>query len=194
MTPALRRLAAAAGLLLLSGSCTWGAGFAWFTLAARRPGAIPAQADGIVALTGGAERIETALRLLAEDRAPLLLVSGVARGVDLAELARRVDLDPAALAARVTLGRLATTTVTNAAETAQWARAHEVRTLIVVTSGYHMPRALLEIGRALPDVALHPVPVALSSPRGMGAARLLAAEFDKLVAVRLGLSRLMEGT
>lgn len=194
MMAALHRLAVVAGLLLLAGSCAWGAGFAWFTLAVRQPGAIPARADGIVALTGGAGRIETALRLLAEDRAPLLLVSGVARGVDLAELARRADLDPAALAARVTLGRVATTTVTNAAETARWAHAHGVRTLIVVTSGYHMPRALLEIGRALPDVALHPAPVALSSPRGTGAARLLAAEFDKLLAVRLGLSRLMEGT
>ena len=41
----------------------------------------------------------------------------------------------------------------NAAETAEWARAHQVRSLIVVTSAYHMPRALAELGRDLPDVA-----------------------------------------
>ena len=189
MRAALRRAAVAGGSLLLAASCAWGLGFAWFSLAARRAGEPPPRADGIVALTGGPDRIETALALLAADRAPVLLVSGVARGVDVAELARRGPLDPAALAARATLGRAATTTRTNAAETARWAQARGMRSVIVVTSGYHMPRALIEIGRALPGAALHPVPAVSPAPRGLDAARVLAAEFNKLLAVRLGLSR-----
>ena len=190
MRAALRRAAIAGGALLLAASCAWGLGFAWFALAARQPGEPPPRADGIVALTGGPDRIETALALLAADRAPVLLVSGVARGVDVAEVARRGPLDPAALAARATLGRTATTTQTNAAETARWARARGMRSVIVVTSGYHMPRALIEIGRALPGAALHPAPAVSPAPRGLDAARVLAAEFNKLLAVRLGLSRL----
>jgi uncharacterized SAM-binding protein YcdF (DUF218 family) len=153
-------------------------------------------ADGIVVLTGGAERIETALRLLAQGRAPVLLVSGVGRGTELAEMAHRVQLDPALLAERVTLGRTATTTIGNAAETAAWAQAHMVRRLIVVTAGYHMPRALLEIGYALPGVALYPAPVqppAMRGPLDFGTTRLLASEFDKLLAVRLGITRLARG-
>ena len=186
MTSALRRAAGAGGLLLLAASCAWGVGFAWFTLATERPGPPPPRADGIVALTGGPRRIEAALALLAADRAPVLLVSGVARGIALADLARRGPaLDPDALAARVTLGREATSTHTNAVETAQWARAHGIRSVIVVTSGPHMPRALAEIGRALPDAALHPSPVALPAPRGLDAAAALATEFDKLLAVHL---------
>ena len=98
MRAALRRAAIAGGALLLAASCAWGLGFAWFALAARQPGEPPPRADGIVALTGGPDRIETALALLAADRAPVLLVSGVARGVDVAEVARRGPLDPAALA------------------------------------------------------------------------------------------------
>jgi len=183
---------ALAVVLALAG--LWGAGFAQFNVEIRRPAAPPpSEADGIVALTGGAERIETALRLLAEGRAPLLLVSGVGRGAELAEVAHRVQLDPAALAERVTLGHTATTTIGNAVETAAWARAHNVRRLIVVTAGYHMPRALLEIGRALPGVALYPAPVqppAMRGPLDLGTARLLANEYDKLLAVRLGLTRL----
>ncbi len=151
---------------LLAASGLWAVGFDAYNRAARRRGAPPPPADGIVALTGGADRIETALRLLAEGKAPALLISGVGRGSDLPELARRVQLDPAALAQRVTLGHAATSTAGNAAETAAWARGNDVRRLIVVTAGYHMPRALLEIERDLPGVEFFPVPVQPPAMRG----------------------------
>lgn len=180
-----------AGLLLVG--ALWAVGFAWFNREIRQPVPPPPEADGIVALTGGAERIQTALRLLAEHRAPVLLVSGVGRGADLTEVARRVHLDPAVLGTHITLGRTATDTVGNAAETAAWAHANNVRQLIVVTAAYHMPRALIEIGRALPGVTLHPAPVQPPAMRGrldFATARLLATEFDKLLAVEFGLTRL----
>ena len=79
----------AASAALLGGGVLWGVGFARFNSIARHTGAAPAPADGIVVLTGGADRIETALRLLIEGRAPYLLVSGVARGAELADLGRR---------------------------------------------------------------------------------------------------------
>ena len=40
-----------------------------------------------------------------------------------------------------------------------WVDAHHFTRLIVVTSSYHMPRSLTELGRALPEVALVPYPV-----------------------------------
>ena len=191
----LRQAAAALSAALLACSASWGIGFAWFEHSARQPGpALPDSADGIVVLTGGADRIETALTLLADGRAPLLLVSGVARGADLPELARRVRLDPARIAGQVTLGRAATTTVGNSTETAQWALAHGLRRLIVVTAGYHMPRALLELRRGLPGAELYPAPVippALRGGIGPATARMLASEYDKLIAVRLHLAPLI---
>ena len=69
-----------------------------------------------------------------------------------------------------------------------------MRRLILVTAGYHMPRALLEIGRALPGVTIYPVPVQPPALRGrldFATMRLLASEYDKLLAVRLGLTRLV---
>lgn len=181
---------------LFAAASIWAAGFAAFTHEMLLPAPPPPAADGIVALTGGAERIETALHLLAEGKAPVLLVSGVGRGTEIAEVARRVSLDPAAIGERVTLGHAATSTVGNAAETASWARRNNVRRLIVVTAGYHMPRALLEIGHDLPEIALFPVPVQPPALRGrmeFATVRLLASEYDKLLAVRLGLHRLILG-
>ncbi len=185
---------AAASAALLCAGVAWAGGFAAFDRMARRVADPPGRADAIVVLTGGADRIETALRLLADGHAPLLLVSGVGRGTDMGELVRRVSLSPDQ-AAQVTLGRLATSTRGNAAETAGWARAHQVRSLIVVTAGYHMPRALIEIGRALPGVALHPIPVQSPALRGgmeLGTVRMMANEYDKYLAVRLGLTRRTE--
>ena len=183
---------ALSGAALLGLTAAWAIGFAQFNETVRRPSPEPPAADGIVALTGGADRIETALQLLADGRAPLLLVSGVGRGVDMAEMAKRLHLEPAQIEEQVTLGHHATTTAGNADETAAWVRDHGIRRLIVVTAGYHMPRALLEISRTLPGITVYPVTVQPPAMRGsldLSAVRLLASEYDKLLAVQLGLSR-----
>ncbi len=184
----IRRLAlvlAVPGVLALA----WAAGFAWFLHAAWASAEPPAAADGIVALTGGAERVETALKLLAEGRARVLLISGVGGATEFVALAHRAGVDPM-LRARVTLGRTAASTRGNATETAEWAHANGLASLIVVTAGYHMPRALAELSRALPDVALYPVPVLPPAMRQLGptALRLLAGEYSKWLATEAGLS------
>lgn len=169
-------------------------GFAWFAAQASRPAVMPERADGIVVLTGGAGRIELGLRLLAERRAPRMLISGTGRG-ELADLLAGAGLG-AELAARVapapvTLGRIARSTRGNARETAEWVAAHDIRSLIVVTSGYHMPRALLELGRLLPaSVALHPAPLVphLAAGQDQVRPRLLVAEYAKWVGALAGLS------
>jgi uncharacterized SAM-binding protein YcdF (DUF218 family) len=194
----LRQSAGGLGLALLGMLLAWATGFAWFVhLASRPPLPPPARVDGIVALTGSADRVETALRLLAAGRADHLLLSGIGGGAELTELAHRAGLDPLPLAARVTLGRGAISTHGNALETEAWARANRIRSLIVVTAWYHMPRALAELARAVPDVTLYPEPVLIASPQEPGGAgriatlRLLAEEYTKFLAAELGLTRLV---
>ena len=111
---ALRRALAAAGLLVCLGLSLWIGGFAWFVHRTAAEFAAPASADGIVALTGGSGRIEAALRLLAEGRARVALLSGIGGGAELRELAARTGLNPGLLGDRVTLGRQATSTHGNA--------------------------------------------------------------------------------
>lgn len=176
---------------LLTAGIVWLAGFASFEQGARRSPKDTPVADGIVALTGGAERIDTALSLLLNGRAPVLLISGVGHGAELFGLERRVHLSPEQ-AARVTLGRVATSTSGNAAETALWAQSHDIHSLIVVTAGYHMPRAMIELGRALPGVRLYPVavqPPALRGEMDVTTMRVLVTEYDKYLVVWLGITR-----
>ncbi|MGG5810731.1 YdcF family protein [Falsiroseomonas sp. CW058] len=194
MTPrrALRLAALPLALLLALGG-----GFAWFLDEAAGTPAEPARrTDAIVVLTGGAERVETGLRLLEAGLAPRLLVSGAARGLTPAELARAHGRDPVALGGRVALGHAAATTTGNAAEAAAFARAHGTASLRVVTAGYHMPRALLEIGRAAPGLVLVPHPVQPAALRDGSipprrAWTLLPMEYLKYLAAAAGLSALV---
>jgi uncharacterized SAM-binding protein YcdF (DUF218 family) len=170
----------------------WAAGLGWFIRIADRSEPAPPHADGIVALTGGAERVETALRLLSSGRAEWLLVSGIGPGPDLAALARRSGVEAAALTPRVELGRQATSTRGNAIETEAWVRSKGIHSLIVVTAWYHMPRAMTELARAMPGVVLYPMPVEPegSHTSGLATARLLAEEYTKYLAARLDLTAL----
>lgn len=170
-------------------ACT--AGFAWFLHLADNRTQAPWHTDGIVALTGGPERVETALRLLSDGRADRLLLSGIGGGAELPELAHRAGVDPLMLAPRVTIDRSAATTKGNALATADWARSNDIHSLLVVTATYHMPRALTELARTLPGVTLHPFPVAHPEQPTEPALRLMAEEYLKFLATATGLTTVL---
>ncbi|MGD9656728.1 MAG: YdcF family protein [Methylocystis sp.] len=136
-------------------------GFAGFALSLPRAEfAVPARAEGIVALTGGSDRVLDAATLLASGQARRMLITGVNRATRSAVIAKILPVSRQLFDCCVDLGYQALDTAGNAKETRAWARQHNItRTLIVVTSNYHMPRALVEISAALPDVELYPFPV-----------------------------------
>ena len=112
-------------------------------------------ADGIVALTGGASRIADAIELLASGRGKRLLISGANRATNSNEISRLNPEFERWVRCCVDFDR-SLNTLGNAIETKRWAERRGFRSLIVVTSNYHMPRALAEIAHQLPDVALVP--------------------------------------
>jgi uncharacterized SAM-binding protein YcdF (DUF218 family) len=116
-------------------------------------------ADGIVVLTGGDSRVTDALALLAAGRAKRLLISGVYTGTTTSDIARQVVDYNRMLTCCVDLDYSAVNTVGNAVGARQWAVKNGFHSLIVVTSAYHMQRALAELAHQLPDVALIPYPV-----------------------------------
>ena len=186
------RVGRVAAVLGAVGVLGWAAGFAWFLHGAAAPAPVPARADGIVVLTGGADRIATGIRLLQEGRGRVLLISGVGHNAELASLTRGAGVDAETLAGRITLGRMATSTTGNADETASWVASQGLHSLLVVTASYHMPRALTELQRRLPDTGLYAVPVVPPALRlgGLSTWRLLAREYTKWLAAELGLARL----
>lgn len=119
----------------------------------------PETADGIVVLTGGALRIEDALELMAQGSAKRLLISGVNVRTTRGSLRRRFAAYAAVFDCCVDLDHRAKDTAGNADEAAGWARRNGFASLILVTSSYHMPRSLLELRHALPDVKVTAYPV-----------------------------------
>jgi len=116
-------------------------------------------ADGVVVLTGGTSRVADALELLATGHGKRLLITGVNPGTTTADIAHQAAGYGRILACCVDLDYSAINTLGNAVETRRWAIDRGFHSLIIVTSAYHMPRALAEIAHQLPDVALIPYPV-----------------------------------
>ena len=153
------------------------------------PAAEPARADAIVALTGpSSERVNAAIRLLEQDKGQRVLISGVNREVRRQELRALTPGSNKLFNCCVDLGFEAEDTLGNAQEIAAWADAKDYDSLIVVTSDYHMPRALTEIRAAAPDLALTPYAVETPSLdnsrwwRAAVTARRMTLEYMKYLA------------
>src|SRR3984893_4522210 len=116
-------------------------------------------ADGIVVLTGGSSRVSDAMELLAGGYGKRLLISGVHPTNAASDISRSLPDNQSLLSCCVDLDRSAVNTRSNAAETRRWARERGFKSLIVVTSNYHMPRAIVELSHAMPDVELIPFSV-----------------------------------
>ena len=146
-------------LLCLMSVITWSIGLFRFTesIPVRSVEEID-KTDAIVVLTGGSGRLEAGLDLLVDDAADRLFVSGVYQGIDVTTLLEMFRENPEDLETRVEIGN-ATNTRENATETAVWVSTVNVRSLRLVTAGYHMPRSMLEFRSVMPSVALYPYPV-----------------------------------
>lgn len=117
------------------------------------------QTDAIIVLTGGQNRVNSGLDLLADNKAEYLFISGVNPNVKIEELVNlwRTDLDY--IPCCIILGQAADNTEGNAEESSEWVRAQNLKSIRLLTSNYHMPRAWLEFRHALPrkKIIVHPI-------------------------------------
>ena len=145
-------------------------------------------ADGIVALTGGSQRIGDAIDLLAKGYGRRLLITGVNERTSREEIARLNPGQRRLFDCCVDLDYQARNTIGNALATRRWMEDQHFRSLIVVTSNYHMPRTLLELDSALPEADKVPFPVVNDAVHpdnwwySPATAKLLVSEYVKLVA------------
>jgi uncharacterized SAM-binding protein YcdF (DUF218 family) len=182
------------GLLAIAAAASaWLGGLGWFVASSLTMPADPATpTDAIVVLTGGRQRLETGLALLAAGKAKRLFISGVNPRVDRDALLRALGPAAQRAACRIVLGHAADDTYGNARETAVWMGEEGYTSLRLVTSWYHMPRSLLEFRRAMPQATIipHPVFAAHGDPEGWwgrhgGGVMLVIGEYDKYLAAWL---------
>lgn len=166
-------------------------GWFWYKASATPPEA-PAKVDAIVVLTGGLARVASGLQLLADGKADRLYISGAGADVTVADLLAQSPAITNVDIAKISLGR-ARDTHENATESAVWIKANTVTSVRLVTSYYHMPRSMLLMEEASPDVKFFPSPVEpetinrnnwWKSIRGF---EVIGLEFLKFLAARTGL-------
>ncbi len=175
-------------------------GFIVFANGIEREQQMPVQtADGIAVLTGGASRIDQAMKLLAEGKAKRVLITGVNRTTTVEELKQLASQGGEYFNCCVDIDKQARNTIDNATETSEWVALHRYGSIIVVTSNYHMPRALAELARVMPAVTLIPYPVVDNNVHldpwwsYPGTTKLLLSEYLKYLPAlgRLGATDLM---
>jgi uncharacterized SAM-binding protein YcdF (DUF218 family) len=163
-------------------------GFFIFTDGIQRSQPEPRTADGIAVLTGGVARIDEAMKLLAQQKAKRLLITGVNRTTSTEALKQLASEGDQLFSCCVDIDKEARNTIDNATETSQWVALHHYNSIIVVTSNYHMPRAIVELSHAMPKVSLIPFAVVGDKWReepwwtSSGTLRLLLYEYVKYVA------------
>lgn len=166
------------------------AGFVLFVSHLPRTPHVPKQVQGIVVLTGGDTRLDTAVGLLEKGVGERLLITGVHPQITKDEL-KKLTSGGKRFECCVDLGYAAEDTRGNAEEAASWARFHHYSSLLVVTARYHMPRSLAEFRAAMPDLKIVPYPVDPESINLEGwwhngrALKVLSAEYTKYLAVSL---------
>jgi uncharacterized SAM-binding protein YcdF (DUF218 family) len=174
-------------------------GFFIFTGSIERSQLEPRTADGIAVLTGGAARIDEAMKLLTQQKAKRLLITGVNRTTSTEELKQLASQGDQLFSCCVDIDKEARNTIDNATETSQWVARNHYTSVIVVTSNYHMPRALAELARVMPGVTLIPYSVVDNNVHldlwwtFPGTTRLLISEYLKYLPAlaRLGATQLV---
>ncbi len=133
--------------------------------------------DGIIALTGGEGRVARAIAELERGKAKRLLISGVHRSTTARDLRLRTGASKRLFDCCVDIGHAAGDTIGNAVEAAAWVETNKFKSVTLVTSRTHMPRARLEFSASLPNTVLVVDPVDVDNNL---AARL--SEYNKYAA------------
>lgn len=148
--------------LLLTLIFLWLAGFCYFVYSIPNgPSQNYLNTEAFIIFTGGTNRVSTGIEEFTKSKADKILISGVGINVSKADIASKLPQIKANFECNdnVVLGRIAESTFTNATETAIFVQINNLKSITVVTSGYHMPRSQLVLADKLPDTRVEYLPI-----------------------------------
>lgn len=179
----------------------WTGGLALFFMKASswKPADIDRATNAIVILTGGGGRLKAGLNLFAAQRAPFLFVTGIYDALNEADVRARWTGQTPLPECCIIIDYNAQTTAQNALMTRKWIGYHDsgeidynapymdvfapIRSVRLVTSNYHMPRAMIDFQRILPDIEIIPHPIKPPSTHSTDKLywRILLKEYNKYI-------------
>jgi uncharacterized SAM-binding protein YcdF (DUF218 family) len=164
-------------IILLS---AFSAGFALFKISA--PKTCEIVSENIFVLTGDARRIPYGYKLLRDRKNFRLHIIGVGAN-------RATDIAPEDLLPQIEIESQSKTTYQNATAVAEIARASDMKSIVLLTTEDHMPRALLLVRRALPEAEVAACPVPLHNMPATKRLERWGYEYLKYMGSLLGLKK-----
>ena len=115
--------------------------------------------DAIVVLTGGSARIPEGLRMLQNNQARLLFISGLFTELSIRTYKNILSKFKKINYNNIHYDTVAKTTIENAEQTKIWINKNGVKSIYLVTSYYHIPRAIYLMKKYIPKLKILPYPV-----------------------------------
>ena len=125
------------------------------------------EAENVVILTGGSNRIKEGLKLI-KNFSKLgsmnidILISGTGKGftkLNVNKLLSKNDPLNIFIECCLELDNKSQNTRSNAIEILKWVNKNSIKQLILITSNYHMPRAVLEFKNKIPNLKIIKYPI-----------------------------------
>ena len=120
------------------------------------------ESPNIVILTGGANRIKDGLKIIEDFKNSKninykILVSGTGMGFTKSSLKKKLgpNFNSQLIQCCIDLDSVSKNTLTNASETFKWTSKNDIKEFILITSNYHMPRAILEFKNVMPNLKIY---------------------------------------
>ena len=117
--------------------------------------------NNLVVLTGGTNRIKQTLKLFVIENSKQynLLISGAGKGFNkkiVSTFLPKTDFYKNKLNCCIFIENKSKNTISNATETYKWIRKNNFKSITLITSDYHMQRALVEFKKILVDIKIIP--------------------------------------
>jgi len=122
--------------------------------------------SNIVILTGGSNRIKEGLKIVNNINKLTktdfkILIIGTGKGFTKVNLKKLLtsDFNLKLVECCIELESISKDTYSNASETYKWTKKNDINDIILITSNYHMPRAILEFKNRMPNQQIFTYPI-----------------------------------